>query len=122
MLRILIAKHNAKTVIVNRLCFQRERVVFPTGVTRNQIGSEPAPDEITAAAPDVAALMQPSIRLDSPVRRPFDRVGIINNSPVDQTRIVEPLVQQHSVRTAAKHDRGCAKNSVCENANEKGEK
>src|SRR5881628_3323973 len=113
MLRILIAKHNAKPVIVDRLCFHRERVVFPTIVARNQISSEPAPDEITAPAPDVAALMQPSIRLDSPVRRPFDRVGIINNSPVDQTRIVEPLVQQHSVRTAPKYEHRYANKTVC---------
>src|ERR1700730_7011954 len=110
MLRILIAKHNAKTIIVNRLCFHRERVVFPTDVARDQISSEPEPDEVPAPAPDVAALMQPSIRLDSPIRRSLDRVWVINNGPVDQASIVEPLVQQHAVRTAAKHECGCAHN------------
>jgi hypothetical protein len=46
--------------------------------------------------------MHPAICFDSPIRGPFNRVGIINNRPVDQPRVVKALVEQHTAAAGAK--------------------
>src|SRR5215471_10441064 len=114
MLCIQITKHHPKAVVVHRGRLERELVIAPVCIAGNQISPVPSAKEIAAPSPNIAFLMQLSIRLDEPLRRAFNGVRVIYNGPIYQACVVKSLVQQDGVGATNKGE-----HSHCDRNNEK---
>jgi hypothetical protein len=93
-------KDRAEPIVVFGLCFEAEAIIPPSLVSGHKVCSEPAAKKLLpgfpAPTPDVAALMQPAVRFDNPLRRPLDGFGVVNRGPVHEARVIESLIEEET--------------------------